>query len=63
MIPEEVWELVYQRYLKAPDNIKIAIPGVGVLDKRAILEHIKRRDEIGKRIVMMEWQYLKFLTK
>ena len=62
-IPEQVWELVYERYLKAPETIKLAIPGVGVLDKNAILYHIKRRDEIGRIIVMMEWQYLRFLMR
>ena len=62
-IPEQAWDLVYQRYLRAPENLKIAIPGVGVLDKNAILEHIRRRDEIGRRIVLMELQYLQFLTK
>ena len=55
------WELVTKRVERMPSHIKIAIGSIGALSKDDILMHLQKKDDIGKRIVAMQMNYLKFL--
>ena len=61
-IPEEFWDVVFARFKKMPSNLKLVI-GVGSLSKKEILEHLSKRDEVGKLIVKMQLEYLKLFKE
>jgi len=61
-VPEEWWELAYQRYLQKPENYVLFYKG-RKWTKKDILEEIKKRSPIGKEFVLMELEYLQELMK
>ena len=62
-IPDELWEIVLARYERMPSHLKLVIGGYGALTKKEILEHIKKRDEIGKFLVKMQVEYFKIFKE
>jgi len=46
-----------------PHNLKLVIDGFGVLKKEEILQHLEKRDEVGKLLVRMQIEYLKMFKK
>ena len=62
-IPEEFWEIVLARFEKMPSHLKIVIGGYGALSKEEILEHIRKRDEIGEFLVKMHLEYFKLFKE
>ena len=46
-----------------PSNLKLAIDDFGALEKEEILQHLEKRDEVGKLLVRMQIEYLKFIIK
>ncbi len=66
-IEPELKEIVLQRILssKLPSNIKLSVGNsteeqLGILE---MAEHVKKEDEIGKKIIRMELNYLKILKE
>jgi hypothetical protein len=66
-IEPELKEIVLQRILssKLPSNIKLSVgnsteESMGILE---MAEHVKKEDEIGKKIIRMELNYLKILKE
>jgi len=66
-IESELKEIVLQRILssKLPSNIKLSVGNsteepMGILE---MAEHVKAEDEIGKKIIRMELNYLKVLKE
>ena len=66
-IEPELKEIVLQRILssKLPSNIKLSVGNsteepMGILE---MAEHVKAEDEIGKKIIRMELNYLKILKE
>ena len=55
------WELVTKRIESMPSHIKLAIGGSGAMSKDDILVHLRKKDPVGKRVVEMQMNYLKFL--
>ena len=66
-IDNELKELVLQRILssKLPDNIRLSIGNLSKepMSKQDMADHIKKEDEIGKRIYEMELAYLHVLKE
>ena len=62
-IPEELWEVVLARFEQMPSHLKFVIGGYGALSKREILNHIKKRDEIGELLVRMHLEYFKLFKE
>ncbi|MBI3190689.1 hypothetical protein HYZ41_03215 [archaeon] len=60
MDSEEQWQLVKSRIQEMPPHMKISI-GNTEYNKDDILEHVEKRDEIGKLIFEIEMTYLKML--
>ena len=59
-IPDAVWEIVRARFERMPPHLRLVVGGFGqALKKEEILEHIEKRDEIGKLIVETQLEYLK----
>ena len=62
-ISEEDWKVVRHRVEVMPSHINLAIGGDKPLSRNEILVHIDKRDNIGKRVVMMQMNYLRFFKK
>lgn len=62
-IPEFFWDVVKARFEKMPPYLKLVIGGVGALKKEEIIEHIEKRDEIGKLLVQSQINYLKIFKE
>ena len=66
-IEPEMKEIILQRILssKLPSNIKLSVGNsteepMGILE---MAEHVKAEDDIGKKIIRMELNYLKILKE
>ncbi len=62
-IPENVKALVIARLETLPPNKKISIGSYGEFTKNELIEHIKKEDEIGKKIVEIELEFLRAMKE
>ncbi len=62
-IPEEFWEILKERFKRMPENLRLVIGGYGNLDKKTILEHLEKRDEIGDLLARIELNYLRLFKQ
>lgn len=62
-IDAEIKELVVERMKLFPSDKNISIGQDGNFTKDEIISHVKKNDEIGKKIVEIELSYLKTLKK
>jgi hypothetical protein len=62
-IPEIFWEIIKARFERMPSNLKLVIGGFGALKKEEILQHLEKRDEIGRLLVKMQIEYLKLFKE
>ncbi len=62
-IPENIKALVIARLETLPPNRKISIGSYGEFTKSELIEHVKREDEIGKKIVEIELEFLRAMKK
>jgi phosphoribosylaminoimidazole (AIR) synthetase len=60
MVSKDEWELVTARIEAMPSNLKLAMGGIGPLSKQEMVEHLNKKDEIGKKIVAMQLNYLRY---
>lgn len=63
MIKDEDWKLAEFRIEAMPSNLKLSIGNQGILSKSELLQHVKKRDDIGELIVKTQINYLKFFKK
>ncbi len=63
MIEEDDWKLAELRLETMPTNLQLSIGNYGILDKKELLEHLSKRDEIGKLVVQSQIQYLRYFKK
>lgn len=61
-ISENVKELVITRIEAAPPHLKLSIGSSGRLTKEDMIEHVKKGDEIGKKIVNSHISFLKAIS-
>ena len=62
-ISKEDWEIVLHRIQAMPAHIKLAIGGHSSLSREDLITHIKAKDKVGKRVVEMQMNYLRFFSK
>jgi len=66
-IDPELKEIILQRIMssKLPENIKMSIGNMSEepMGLGEIANHVKREDEIGRKIIKMELSYLKALKE
>lgn len=60
---EEINELVIARLKSMPENQKLSVGSLGEFDKYDLIEHVKKRDDVGKKIVEIELDFLRALKK
>lgn len=59
----EIKELVILRLETMPEHFKLSMGGSGEFDKHELIERVKKGDEIGKKIVKIQLNYLRSLKK
>lgn len=60
---EEIKELVITRLEVLPLNKKISIGSSGEFNREELIDHVKRGDEIGKKMVEIELSFLRALKE
>lgn len=58
-ISEEIKELVIMRLETLPANKKISIGSYGEFSKEELIEHVKKEDDIGRKMIEVEMEFLK----
>ncbi|NCO97561.1 MAG: hypothetical protein GW780_03125 [Candidatus Aenigmarchaeota archaeon] len=62
-IAQEAKELVIARLLLLPSGKKISIGSYGNFTKEELIENINKGNEVGKKIIEIEMDFLKALKK
>jgi len=62
-IPENVKRLVILRLETLPSDKKISIGSYGDFKKEELIAHVEKEDEIGKKMVEVELEFLRALKK
>ena len=62
-ISEEIKELVIFRLESLSPNKKVSIGSHGEFSREELIEHVKKGDEIGKKIVDIEMEFLRALKE
>jgi len=58
--PSEImWKIVRARISTMSPNIRLSIGGFGTMDKSQLIEHIDRKDDIGKILLKAHMNYIK----
>ncbi len=60
---EEVKEIVIARIEATPEGVGVSFGDHGDLSKEQIIEHIRIGDEIGKKIIEVQLNYLRALKE
>ncbi len=58
---QELKDLVIVRLETLPSNRKISIGSFGEFGKEDLIRHVKEEDEIGKKIMQIELEFLQAL--
>ncbi|QQG39675.1 MAG: hypothetical protein HYS81_04880 [Candidatus Aenigmatarchaeota archaeon] len=62
-IPQDVKQLVIYRLDSLPANKKISIGSYGEFSKEELIENVKKENEIGKKIVEIELEFLRAMKE
>lgn len=60
---EEIKDLVISRLETLPENQKVSIGSKGEFSKYQLIDHVKKGDKIGKKIIEVELEFLRSLKK
>ena len=60
-LEEEIKELIIARLQAIPPNVGISVGSEGDYKRDELIEHVKKDDEIGKKIIEIDLSYLKTL--
>ncbi len=58
---QKIINLVTARLAVLPQDVKVSIGSHGEFSRRELIEHVKKNDEIGQKVVEVELEYLKSL--
>lgn len=62
-VSEEIGELVIARLEVLPKDKKISIGSFGEFTKSELIEHVKKGDELGEKIINIELEFLRALAQ
>ncbi|MEK7586364.1 MAG: hypothetical protein AAB453_00660 [Patescibacteria group bacterium] len=60
---KEIIDLVVARLQNLPSNKEISIGSVGEFTKDQLIEHVKKDDEVGKKMVALEMDFLRSMKE
>ena len=58
-IEQEIIDLVVARLQNLPSNKDISIGSSGEFTKDQLIEHVKKADDVGKKIIAIEMDFLR----
>jgi hypothetical protein len=61
-ISQDIVNLVVARLEAIPSNIEISIGGDGSFTIKELIERVKKNDEVGKKIIELQLNYLQSLA-
>jgi len=59
----EMRELVIARLKTLPSDIKLSVGSVGDFTRDELIEHVEKKDELGKKIIEVQMEYLRMLKE
>lgn len=59
----EIRQLVVARLRSLPSNRKISIGSAGEFSKDELIERVEKQDQIGKKIIAVQLEYLRALKE
>ena len=59
----EITELVIARLETLPSNLKMSIGNYGEFTKEELIEHVKKGDQIGNKLVEIELEFLRAMKE
>ncbi len=62
-IQKDIKELVIFRLEMLPSNVKVSMGMDTDFSKEELIEHVKKEDEIGKKIVDVELEFMRALKE
>lgn len=62
-ITEEIKELVIARLRSMPENLRVSLGSIVGMDKSEIIDHVKKGDEIGGKIVEIQMRFVQSLRR
>ncbi len=63
IISEDIVNLVIARLETIPSNVEISVGGDGSFTVSELIEKVKKRDDIGKKMIEVQLAYLRSLGK
>jgi len=60
---KEAKTLTVLRLKLIPDDVRISIGDEGVYSPEELIIHVNKEDKIGKKVIKIESEYLKFLEQ
>ncbi len=60
-IDEMVQKIVIERLLAMPENVGVSIGMEGNFSKDELMEHVKKGDDVGKKMMAVQFSYLQSL--
>lgn len=60
---EQIKELIIARLQAIPPNVGISVGSQGDFKRDELIEHVKKDDEIGKKIIEIDLNYLRALKE
>lgn len=60
---QDIQKIVIARLETLPPNKKISIGSQGEFDRDELIEHVKKGDAIGKKMVQIEMEFLRSLKE
>jgi hypothetical protein len=60
---KEIIDLVVARLQNLPSNKEISIGSSGEFTKAELIEHVKKNDEIGKKMIAIEMDFLRSMKE
>ncbi len=62
-IDSDDWRIVTERVRMMPQHVTMHIGSYGKISKQSMLDHLEKKDEVGKRIVEMQLNYLRYFSR
>ena len=62
-ISEDIKELVIARLDTLPSNKKISIGNYGEFTKEEIIQHVKKGDSVGNKMIEIEMEFLRAMKE
>jgi hypothetical protein len=60
---DDIKELVIARLKTLPSDKKLSIGSEGDFARDELIEHVEKRDELGKKVIQVQMEYLRLLKE